>query len=410
MKPRNIYITAAVAIALVVLVFVMEKPLDNSGDGASEIKTDLAGIEKVAVFEKVSDETCARVDISRMDGLSTATIQKLDSVWYANPERRYTASVQNVERVFSTLAGAKSGEVISRNPENHARFQVDKMTGLRVRFYDKSGGLLEDVYVGKSGQNYMAPTSYVRREGEDQVLQVPGMLSHIFQTGEDSWRERTIFDIDPENIAAFFIREPGKPPVHLARLSGGGWTCLAPEPSEVRSDVGTRLLNTFSRMRVGAFLKDYPQKPFAEYGLGENDAWVITASLKDYSTTPTLYLGNESGENPGQYYVRAEGSNDVHLIYKYNRDSLACGFNDIGPTPIPSPTPEQDLVKKVQEEYEKKKQEVENMTEGEKLEAVRRKRQEILAGAEQKQAAVRKDDTPTTPGPRPAAATGAGSL
>ncbi len=389
MKSKSVYLIALIAIVLVVIVFISEKPLRQDTAKTTTPRT-LTGIKREAVFENVSADDCHRIGISKFDGRSTATLTKVDDIWYVNPERKYPASRRNIDRIFDTLKKTKEGEVISRNPKNHAKFQVDKMTGTRVKFFGKDDKLLADVYVGKMGMNYMSPTTYVRKASSDEVISVNGYMMYLFQTGQDSWRERTIFDIKPGKIIAFTIKQPGQPAIKLGRLASDDWTCLEPKTFKIARESGTRMVNSFARLSASSFIKDYPQKPYKDYGLGK-DAYTISASLKDYSSTPTLYIGKESTLPRNQWYVRAEGQDAVYLIYKYNHDSLAKTLAEIEATPTPTPSPKPSLKKRVQEQAKKRKEAISKMTEKEKKAAAEKKLEEILKNARKRKKALKRD-------------------
>jgi uncharacterized protein DUF4340 len=375
MKGKTVYIIAAIAIILAGIVYFVEKPLEKASAGKST-PDSLESIKRITLFKGVSSDDCSSIDISKFDGSSTATVTKIDDVWYANAERKYIASEDNIKRLFDTIEKVGEGEVYSNNPKNHIKFQVDKMTGTRVKFYDNSGNLLDDVFVGKMGSNYMSPTTYVRKADSDEVISVSGFMMNLFQTGEDSWRERTIMKIESDDITGFTIKAPGEKPLKLAKLASDEWTCLSPENIQIQKSIGTSMVNSFSRLRASEFVNDFPQKPYKDYGLVD-DAWIIKASLRDYSSTPTLYIGKESIENKNQWYVKSEDQDTVHLIYKYNRDSLAKTLKDIKPTPTPIPTPK-DIVEKIKKEAEEKRKEIEAMTEEEKKEAVQKKLDEMM--------------------------------
>jgi len=395
MKGKTVYLIAAIAVILGLIVLLVEKPFQERTSESSTPES-LQSIKYIPVFSGVTEDDCFRIEIYQMDGASSATLTQKGGTWYTNPERKYIASKDNVKRIFDALKDIEEGEVRSRNPENHARFQVDKISGTRVKFFGKAGKLLEDVYVGKMGTSYMTPSTFVRKEGMDEVLSVNGYLMSLFRAGEENWRERTIHNFEPEDIVGFKLERPGKSPIELARLASGGWTCLAPETMPASKDVGSRMANAFGRLRDSSFVEDYPLKPLNEYGLG-TDAFSITATLRDHSTTPTLYIGNENPEKRSQWYVRAEGDDMVYLIYKYARDNMVKTLDEIKPTPTPTPTPKSDqeekekLVDRIQDEAIRKRAEVEKMTDEEKNAAIQEKLDALM-----NQARAREKDQITT--------------
>jgi hypothetical protein len=403
MKGKSIYIIALIAIILVVIVLIKEKPFKQPSEVEST-PDSLQSIKRSPVFEKLTSDDCYKIQIFKGDNMTSSTLVKVNGAWSVNPERLYPASKTNTQRIFDSLKDIREGEVVSNNPENHIKFQVDEKTSTRVKFFGKNDDLLADVYVGKMGMNYMSPSTYVRKAGSEEVLVVDAYMMSLFPVGDDVWRERTIFSYNPEDITSFTIQEPGKSPIKLARMASEEWTCLDPEMFMIRKDVGKRMASSFARLQASSFVEDYPRKSFGEYGLGGN-ALTVSASLKDYSSTPTLYIGEMSEVQKNQFYVRAEGQDTVYLIYKYTRDSFVKNLEELKPTPIPTPTPESSPTKVpltdiLKEEALKKAEEIEGMTEGEKQEAIQNKLNQILEKSREnkrlKQPAVRAEDTPTT--------------
>ena len=391
----KIYIIAAIAIILVVIVVVVEKPFSQRSVEEST-PDSLEAVKRIPVFDKVSAEDSFKIQVFQKDDQTSVTLTKDNVVWYVNPERKYPASKVNITRLFNTLKDIKDGEVVSNNPQNHVKFQLDEAASTRVKFYGKSEDLLADVFVGKAGTNYMSPSSYVRKSGSDEVLLVNGFLTGIFSATDESWRERSILDYDPALITSFIIKEPGKPEIKLARLASDQWTCLEPKSFMVRQDVAGRMVNSFAKLRASAFISDYPQKPYEEYGLGP-DAFSVTATFKDYSTTPTLYIGKESEGKRTQWYVRAGEQETVYLIYKYTRDSMVKTLEELEPTPTPTPSQtEVSMKEQMEEEAKEKKEEIDKMTVEEKNAAVQKKLDEILKNTQERQQ-LKKEDQITSP-------------
>ena len=165
------------------------------------------------------------------------------------------------------------------------------------------------------------------------------------------------------------------------------------------------MVNSFAHLRAASFIKDYPQKPYEEYGLGK-DAYTISASLKDYSSTPTLYIGKEAKSPRDQWYVRAKGQDTVYLIYRYVHDSLTKTLKDIEATPTPTPSPNPSLKKQAEKEIKHRREAVSKMSEKEKKAAAKKKIEQILKKAREqkklKPTPTTKHKEESTPAPSPA--------
>ena len=395
MKGKTVYLIAALAAVLVLIVLVLEKPFTQRS-GEETTPRDLEAIKRLPVFDKVSAKDSFKIQIFNLDDKTSVTLTQIQDVWAVNPERKYPVAKNNITRLFDTLKDVKDGEVVSRNPQNHMKFEVHEEHATRVKFYGKNDELQEDLFVGKTGMNYMAPSTYARKAGSDEVLLVNGFMSGVFPSTEERWRERTMIDVDREQISEFIIRQPEQPEIKIARLASEDWTCLEPKSFLVRSDVGRRMINSFARLQAASFISDYPQKPLEDYGLGK-DAIAVTAILRDHSTTPTLHIGKESEEKRTQWYARAEGQDTVYLISKYARDSVVKNLEELEPTPTPTPSPtEKSLTEQLEEKAEEQRARIENMTQEQKDAAVQKKLDEILKKAEERDN-LKKGDPITSP-------------
>jgi len=156
------------------------------------------------------------------------------------------------------------------------------------------------------------------------------------------------------------------------------------------------MVNTFAHLRAANFIKDFPQKPDEEYGITTGTK--VIATLKDASSTPTLYIGYESKDMPNQWFVRAEGQEPVYLIHKYMRDSLSKTLSELEATPTPTPKPrpvtDQEQLKK---EAEKTAARLKNMTEEERQAETQKRINEILKNAATPAKPLPPRDTITTP-------------
>jgi hypothetical protein len=316
MKPRNALIIFIIAIALVILLLIFENPFS----GRQMTPSEGTGIEKVEIFQGVTADNCAKIEISRFDGRTTASLSKMDGVWYTNAENGHVADAKVVEAVFNALTGVGEGEVVSRNPENQPKFGVDKMLGTHAKFYDSAGNLLEDVFVGRSrSRDFMS--SYVRKDGSNEVLKVSAMLPYLFERGgQEAWREHTIFDFDPGQIVAINI-ESAKDRYNLLKYASGEWELIEPKKLPAERTVAEQVSRVLARLRAIGFEDNEENKPLSEFDL-HIPRFIVTASLQDYSTTPVLYIGKEDSEREGRFFAKRPDREQIYLISKYQAEAF----------------------------------------------------------------------------------------
>jgi hypothetical protein len=323
MKPKAALVILSLAIALVTLLLIFENPF-SSREG--KLERGMA-IEKVKLFTDVTPDTVSRIDVSRFDGRSSATLLKVDGVWYANTAKKHAADAKAVAAIFSAIEHAHEGEVVSRNPENQPKYGVSGMLAVHVKFYGEKGNVLEDVFLGRGGaSDFMS--SYVLREGSKNVLRVASMLPMLFERGgEDAWREHTILDYPPDEIIALTINDKNER-YRLLKYASGDWELAdlsasqaGPKKEPVDRAAAEQVSRTFAQLRASGFEDNEAAKPLSDFGL-EKPPVIVTASLKDYSTTPVLYIGKESPTAKGRYFAKRPDRDQIYLIAQYQFDAF----------------------------------------------------------------------------------------
>jgi hypothetical protein len=328
MKPKNALILFIIAVVLVVLLLLFENPFTSGR--AKPIKG--MAIEKVKVFAGVTRDSVAKIEISRFDGMSTSTLVKVNGVWCVNPEKKHVAEAKAVEAVFATLDSAREGEVVSRNPENLPKFGLNKMLGVHVGFFDSQGRLLEDVLIGRGGGRADFMSSYVLKAGSKDVIKVSAMLPFLFDRGgEEAWREHTIFDVAPEDIVALDI-QGREGSYKLLKYASGDWELVEPKKQPVERTAVEQITRVFGRLRATGFEDNEAAEPLSEFGLDKPHV-IVTAQMKDHSTTPVLFIGVESPKAKGQTFAKRPDRDQLYLIAQYQVDAFTTKPADFLKTP-----------------------------------------------------------------------------
>jgi len=316
MKSKNALLLLGVAIVLALAFLLMEKPFSEKPRG---LPSGEAEITRMPIFQNVSADACARIEISQFNGRTTATLVKADGNWYVDQARKREADARVVTALFQALTNVREGEVVSHNPANHPRFQVDPFTGTHLKFLDATGNVLEDVMIGKMATDFSS--SYVRKADSDDVLKVNVMLTHmVSRPGPDAWRDRIICDYMPDTITALTLQSPDET-IQLKKFADGTWQIVKPAAQTADTDAVSRYVSSFARLRAANFEDNEDEQPLEAFGL-DPPQFSIQASLQDYSSTPTLHIGNEREEPKGQYYVKRLAKDQIFLISSPQVDML----------------------------------------------------------------------------------------
>ena len=166
--------------------------------------TTLGWDRKFAV-EDIND--VYKVFIAKRSG-ETTTLTREGDHWMVNGQ--YKASANAVENVLEVLEDVTLKFV----PPSAALENIVKeiaARGIKVEAYGKNGDLLKSFYVG--GVSPDARATYFIMENAEQPMavelpQMEGQIRTRFDITGDFWRDRTVFDYQPEDIQAVSIEYP----------------------------------------------------------------------------------------------------------------------------------------------------------------------------------------------------------
>jgi hypothetical protein len=139
------------------------------------------------------------------------TVQRTDSGWIVNG--RYKARKGTLENLMRTL---KLQQALYPVPENSHNSVIKTLSGssIKVELYDRDGDKFNTFYVGGAAYNFSG--TYMLQEGASRpyVVQIPnfhGFLTPNYATDFDDWRDRTVMNLQPEEVKWFsvkYIEEP----------------------------------------------------------------------------------------------------------------------------------------------------------------------------------------------------------
>jgi hypothetical protein len=193
-------------------------------------------------------------------------------------------------------------QVVSTNKANQSLFQVDS-TGAEV-WVDQKGKEIAHFFVGKPSDDWSS--TYLRPADSDKVILVPEYLPSLFQRG-DSWREKTIFNLEADNITRYEYASPKRGHLVLIKGEAGKWTFEAPEAGEIDPAKMSPLIQAVRQLKAVGFGDDISA---AAAGLAP-DTTKVTATLADGSTH-VLVVGGAAPSN--RVYVCREGDDQIFTV------------------------------------------------------------------------------------------------
>ncbi len=302
MKTKQFLILGAIFVVLAVIVLLFENPF---GQSEYEKKVETA----IPLFPNFNIEQVVKIEIIA-DG-ETTTLSNQEGSWVVASMDNYPADSEGITDLLSKVAEFKNTQRVSNNPDKQAEFEVDS-TGVEAKLMDTNDKLLAHLFVGKTTPGFLS--SYVRVADSNDVYVAQGYLQSVFNKGERTWKDRTIFDFNKGIVTQLNISSPEET-VELRLDADGTWQMLKPVASAVKQSEVDSLLTTFSGLDTDDFAE--MTDSLSEYGLDIPQSTI--SAVRNDGTTATLHIGKEED---GKLYAKRDDKDTVFRLFKSNVDRL----------------------------------------------------------------------------------------
>jgi len=264
-----------VTLGVVVVLWLAVTLLPGRGGSAG------APGKMAAFFEGISPDAVTAVTI---EGPGThIELRREATGWSVNG---YAADSSAVARFWTSVDSADLGDLVARNPANHARMGVAADSTHKVTF-TLAGGDTRVLLVGKSGPRY--PTVYVRLPDDDNVYLLDSDLRASVAKVLPDWRDKRIVAVDTARVRRLSIWLPGGG-YEVVRsdsvwnVAGGGEADASTVRSmlgELRDLRGTGFVEVTDTLgpagrRIVALNEAGDTLARLELGKGKGDVWVRT--------------------------------------------------------------------------------------------------------------------------------------
>jgi hypothetical protein len=290
MKPRTTLILAAILVVLVTIAALCNSSRRNQESSLGK-----------PLFPAF---TAAKLDgIEVRGGGKTVLLHRQGDHWLVATEGNQPADPKIPQQLIDAMDKLSTRTLISVSPEKHAEFQVDT-TGFTVRMTQGTKSLAEFI-VGKPGPDYMS--TYIRPKSSDKVYLVPAYLRTAVDRGPETWRNRTILELDQAKIASYTTRN-AKETVTVEKGADGQWSITAPAPDKARSDLVSMVLRSLATLRASSFADSTVTGTSS--GLDADTTALVVKT--DDGTSYTVHVGTTNKSN--QSYARKDGDPVIYLV------------------------------------------------------------------------------------------------
>jgi hypothetical protein len=302
MKFKNTLILFILLVVLIVAAVIIENPFSKKSEQKSEE-------EITALFPGFKIENASKIEIKQMG--SESILEKKEGKWIVSSANNFPADSDAVQKLLENIRDFKTKEIVSKNTKKQNLFQVNDMMGIGVKVSDFKGNLLGHVYVGKNGPNFM--TTYIRKEGSDNVILADGYLKTIFDKGRTSWKDMNIFKLD-QNLIEYIRMESPTGKIVCEKDPKGIWMVKEPEVFEADKETVDKIAETLATLSTN----DYPEKKeLSAYGLDKPES-NITFRTKDKKEFNLIV----SKEDKNKFYAKKPDSDLIYSLYKYRITSI----------------------------------------------------------------------------------------
>lgn len=206
MNRRSLKTLAAVCIALVLILIVIQLDNDESADGGlllPNLKSDINDIDSVTITRAGED--------------GTTVIEKRQDHWTIASREDYPADIGKLRELLLALADARIVEQKTANPDLHDQLglrdpEAEGSQGVRLEL--SGAGHPYALIIGNVAQT---GTRYVRRADESQSWLID--QNPVIPNSTGDWLKREIVDFKAADIRAVTISHPDGEEIRIERTS-----------------------------------------------------------------------------------------------------------------------------------------------------------------------------------------------
>jgi hypothetical protein len=310
MKFKTTVILFGIFIILLVFVYLFEGPLSERARKKEK------GV--IALFPEFEKGRATKIEVK--SSTKEISLERNEEGWLISDTDGFIAEPQLVNTALDTIINLTRENRASKNPGKHELFEVTQGKGLEVKVSDANQKILAHLYIGKTGPDLFS--TYLRKEGSDEVLLAAGYIKSTFDKSIKNWRDKTIFDFPPEIITQLILKT-SKKEIVLEKDEEGDWLITKPEKVKAKKEETDPIGTTFASLKAIDFAEDYDLE---KYKLDKPQI-KITAILED-KEEKRLLIGKKH-EEKSQYYVKNQAKETIFLVGKYQIDKMNKTLQDL---------------------------------------------------------------------------------
>ena len=179
-KKQTIYIGILVVL---VILFLITKMGNN--------------VEKRINFFHADSAKIKTIEISNIK--DTLRLSKKNDEWMLIYPFEYPTNKFQINNIFSKVFNVKTSNLpISESESSFDTYKVTNSQGTWIKFLDENNNVLDEAIIGKSSSSKTTP---VRRPDDNKIYKLEDNINYIISVNSDSWRKKTILEIEEYNFS-----------------------------------------------------------------------------------------------------------------------------------------------------------------------------------------------------------------
>ena len=178
MKVRTTVILFGIFIILLVFVYLFEGPLSERKQKKEK------GV--IALFPDFAKNRATKIEVKSQT--KEVSLERKQEGWLISDTDGFAADPQLVNSALDTIKNLTRENIASKNPKKQELFEVTKEKGVDVKVSDTDQKILAHFYMGKTGPDFFS--TYLRKEGSDEVLLTGGYTKSTFDKSIKDWRDK----------------------------------------------------------------------------------------------------------------------------------------------------------------------------------------------------------------------------
>jgi len=202
------------------------------------------------------------------------TIERTDSGWIVN--KQYKALPSTLNLLLATLASQEALYPVTKNAYDNVIRSLSA-DATKVEIYGKDKKKIKAIYVGGQSVNNSGTNMLIEGAKSPYVVHVDGFngyLSPRFPSGLKDWRDRTIFNIPPQEIKSISLQYAGNPVNSFVLQRENDTSFVMTGDEQITKNMGV-----FNKRRANVYLRYFTNVNCEGYlnGLEDMDTTLKTA-------------------------------------------------------------------------------------------------------------------------------------